>query len=123
MWLCNILILQHPHEAFGLVFNFDGVIADLATIRREAWVTLAAQLNQPLPAHILHHPELQLMPPEVAVVRLLRWATDRKTAIDLAMQHAELAGKLLTTHNRWVVMQWTSAGHRLAHAGRCTHGC
>ena len=40
------------------------------------------------------------MPPEVAVVRLLRWAHDRKSAVQLAMQHAELAGKLLATHNQ-----------------------
>eukprot|EP00878_Enallax_costatus_P042846 GHUV01050342.1.p1 GENE.GHUV01050342.1~~GHUV01050342.1.p1 ORF type:complete len:203 (+),score=55.16 GHUV01050342.1:154-762(+) len=91
---------QHPHEAFGLVFNFDGVVADLPTIRREAWVMLAAQLNLPLPVQVLHHPELQLMSPEVAVVRLLRWANDRKAAIQLAMQHAEIAGQLLATHNR-----------------------
>jgi hypothetical protein len=43
---------------------------------------------------------LQVMPPEVAVVRLLRWASDRKAAIQLAMQHAELAGQLLAAHNQ-----------------------
>lgn len=41
-----------------------------------------------------------MMPPEVAVVRLLRWANDRKAAIGLAMQHAEIAGQLLQQHNR-----------------------
>jgi hypothetical protein len=35
-------------------------------------------------------------------VRLLRWASDRKAAVQLAIQHAELAGQLLATHNRWV---------------------
>lgn len=34
--------------------------ADLATIRREAWVQLAGQLDLPLPHGILHHPELQV---------------------------------------------------------------
>jgi hypothetical protein len=43
---------------------------------------------------------LQVMPPEVAVVRMLRWASDRKAAIQLAMQHAELAGQLLAAHNQ-----------------------
>eukprot|EP00882_Tetradesmus_deserticola_P008928 GHRQ01009418.1.p1 GENE.GHRQ01009418.1~~GHRQ01009418.1.p1 ORF type:complete len:383 (+),score=146.30 GHRQ01009418.1:255-1403(+) len=91
---------QHPHEAFGMVFNFDGVVADLPTIKREAWVMLAQQLELPLQQQMLQHPELQMMPPEVAVVRLLRWANDRRAAIGLAMQHAELAGQLLQQHNR-----------------------
>lgn len=91
---------QHPHEAFGMVFNFDGVVADLPTIKREAWVALAQQLELPLQQQMLHHPELQMMPPEVAVVRLLRWANDRKAAIGFAMQHAEIAGQLLQQHNR-----------------------
>lgn len=43
---------------------------------------------------------VQVMSPEVAVVRLLRWASDRKSAIQLALQHAELAGQLLATHNQ-----------------------
>lgn len=43
------------------------------------------------------------MSPEVAVVRLLRWAPDRKAAIQLAIQHAELAGQLLATHNQCVL--------------------
>jgi beta-phosphoglucomutase-like phosphatase (HAD superfamily) len=83
-----------------MVFNFDGVIADLPTIRREAWMLLAQREGLQLPPHLLSHPELQTMPPEVAVVRLLRWANDRKAAVQLAMQHAELAGQLLATHNR-----------------------
>lgn len=102
--------LQHPHEAFGMVFNFDGVVADLHTIRREAWVLLAAQLGLPLPAQVLAHPELHTMPPEVAVVRMLRWANDRKQAVQLAMQHAELAGQLLATHNRCAAKQKQLAG-------------
>jgi hypothetical protein len=53
--------------------------------------------------HFQHHVLslcLQMMPPEVAVVRLLRWANDRKAAIGLAMQHAEIAGQLLQQHNK-----------------------
>lgn len=91
---------QHPHQAFGLVFSFDGVIADLPAIRREAWQRLAGAKGLPLPHHLLHHPELLRMPPEVAAVRLLRWAGDRKAAVQLAMEHAALAGELLAAHNR-----------------------
>lgn len=56
----------------------------------------------PVLLHMLVVPAcfLQVMPPEVAVVRLLRWASDRKAAIQLAMQHAELAGQLLAAHNQ-----------------------
>jgi hypothetical protein len=82
-----------------MVFSFDGVVADLATVRREAWVLLAEQLGLPLPQGLLHHPELQAMPPEVAVVRLLRWARDRRAGVALAMRHAELAGHVLATHS------------------------
>jgi hypothetical protein len=55
----------------------------------------------PLPALLLLLLS-QVMSPEVAVVRLLRWAPDRKAAIQLAIQHAELAGQLLATHNQYV---------------------
>ncbi|KAF8066387.1 PYRP2 [Scenedesmus sp. PABB004] len=91
---------QHPHEAYGMVFSFDGVIADMPTIRREAWVLLAAETGLHLPHGLLAHPELLAAPPEVAVVRLLRWAPDRKAGVALAMRYAELAGRLLATHSR-----------------------
>jgi hypothetical protein len=54
------VLLQHPHEAFGMVFNFDGVVADLPTIKREAWMMLAQQLELPLQQQMLQHPELQV---------------------------------------------------------------
>jgi hypothetical protein len=54
------VLLQHPHEAFGMVFNFDGVVADLPTIKREAWAMLAQQLELPLQQQMLQHPELQV---------------------------------------------------------------
>lgn len=34
--------------------------ADLATVRREAWVQLAQEHSLPLPHGLLHHPELQV---------------------------------------------------------------
>lgn len=43
-----------------MVFNFDGVVADLPTIKREAWLLLAQQLGLPLAQQMLHHPELQV---------------------------------------------------------------
>jgi hypothetical protein len=60
-------IVQHPHEAFGMVFNFDGVVADLPTIKREAWAMLAQQLELPLQQQMLQHPELQVCSGDHAV--------------------------------------------------------
>ena len=90
---------MHPHEANGMIFNFDGVVANLNAIKREAWALLAQQLSLPLPSGILNHPEMYRMPPEVAAVRLLRWANNQKDARDLAMQHAALAADVLRTHS------------------------
>lgn len=90
---------QHPHEAHGMVFNFDGVVADLNAVKAEAWARLAAARDLPLPGGLLSHPELYHSPPEVAIVRMLRWAGNPKEAAVLALEHAALAAEVLADHS------------------------
>lgn len=83
-----------------MVFNFDGVVADLPTIKREAWVALAQQLELPLQQQMLHHPELQ-----VRVFVCVRLLVDAKCcfvtdsfAVDACKQHARFGVSRVTGH-------------------------
>jgi hypothetical protein len=55
-----------------------GVVADMNAVRAAAWRALAASRDLPLNEGRLRHPELHAMPPEVAAVRMLRWADSLK---------------------------------------------
>jgi len=75
------LRLRHamrPDEAFGIILNFDGIVADMNAVRAAAWRALADARDLPLTEGHLRHPELHSMPPEVAAVRMLRWADSMK---------------------------------------------
>ncbi|KAI8469124.1 MAG: HAD-like domain-containing protein [Monoraphidium minutum] len=93
------LRLRHamrPDEAFGIVLNFDGIVADMNAVRAAAWRALAAARDLPLAEGQLRHPELHAMPPEVAAVRMLRWADSLKDGRELAFEHAGLAARALS---------------------------
>ncbi len=47
-------------------------------VRATAWRALADARDLPLPEGRLRHPELHSTPPEVAAVRMLRWADSLK---------------------------------------------
>lgn len=108
------LRLRHamrPDEAFGIVLNFDGIVADMNSVRSAAWRALAAARDLPLAERHLHHPELHSMPPEVAAVRMLRWADSLKHGRELAMEHAGLAARALAEQAtpRPGVREWLDA--------------
>lgn len=65
-------------------------------VRNHAWQLLAEQEGLPLPEAMLSHPELHTMSPEVAIVRMLRWADNRNDATRLALEHAALAADALS---------------------------
>ncbi|GBF94240.1 hypothetical protein Rsub_06510 [Raphidocelis subcapitata] len=108
------LRLRHamrPDEAFGVVINFDGAIADMNAVRAAAWRALAAARDLPLPEPQLRHPALHHTPPEVAAVRVLRWADSQKGGRELAMEHAALAARALAEQAapRRGVREWLAA--------------
>jgi beta-phosphoglucomutase-like phosphatase (HAD superfamily) len=41
-----------PDEAFGMIFSFEGVVADTRGVLRTAWEKLAAEKGLPLPPHV-----------------------------------------------------------------------
>lgn len=55
-----------------------GIVADMNAVRAAAWRALAVSRDLPLRDDHLRHPELHSMPPEVAAVRMLRWADSHK---------------------------------------------
>ena len=105
------LRLRHsmrPDEAVGVVVNFDSIVADLYAVRAEAWRALAAARGLPLSERHLSHPELHAAPPEVAAVRVLRWADSMRGGRELAYEHAGLAARALAAQAapRPGVRQW-----------------
>jgi hypothetical protein len=58
--------------------NQPGIVADMNAVRATAWRALADARDLPLPEGRLRHPELHSTPPEVAAVRMLRWADSLK---------------------------------------------
>lgn len=108
------LRLRHamrPDEAFGVVVNFDGAIADMNAVRAAAWRALAAARGLPLPESRVRHPALHHTPPEVAAVRVLRWADSLKGGRELALEHAALAARALAEQAapRAGVREWLAA--------------
>lgn len=76
-----------PDEAFGLVFAWDGVVADTRKLREKAWRNLAEEENlkwpmQERPLHGAH--------PERIVTDVLRWTNDRNRAKKLSARMSEL---------------------------------
>jgi hypothetical protein len=63
-------------------------------VRASAWRALADARDLPLSDAHLRHPELHAMPPEVAAVRMLRWADNLK-------------------HGRYAGGRWAGGGRRM----------
>lgn len=76
-----------PDEAFGIVFNFDGVIADTRTLQRRAWMRLAKEEGLPFPRI---ERQLYDIPAQRAVTEVLQWTRDWGVAQRLAWRVAVL---------------------------------
>lgn len=73
---------MRPDEAFGLIFNWDNVVADTRDLQRQAWRRVAQQEELPFPA--IERPQLYDMRPERAVTDVLMWTREWKRAQELA---------------------------------------
>jgi len=76
-----------PDEAFGLVFAWDGVVADTRKLREKAWRNLAEEENLKWP---MHERPLHGGHPERIVTDVLRWTNDRNRAKKLSARMSEL---------------------------------
>ena len=84
---------MRPDEAFGLLFNFDNVVANTRQLQRQAWQAVAAAEGLPFPS--LDRPQLYNMRPERAATDVLMWTRDWKRAQEIAWLVATEYGKLL----------------------------
>lgn len=66
--LLHLVLCRHsmrPDEAFGLIFNWDNVVAGTRDVQRAAWRNVAAAEGLPFPA--MERPQLYDLRPERAV--------------------------------------------------------
>ncbi len=84
-----------PDEAYGMIFNFDSVVADISAVQHQAWRQLAQQHSLPFPA--IPRPEVLSMSPEYNIIQTFRWTNNRKEAQALAYDLAIITSDILNT--------------------------
>lgn len=84
-----------PDEAFGMVFNFEGVVADTRTVLNRSWQLLAASKGLPFP-ELVRIPTYNTCPERV-IMDVLGWTRDLKSARALSWELAQLYSDQLTT--------------------------
>lgn len=96
MQIQGVQRLRHsmrPDEAFGLIFQFDNVVADTRMLQRRAWRAVAEAEGLPFPS--IERPQLYDVRPERAAMDLLMWTRDWKRAQELAWLVATEYARLL----------------------------
>ncbi|EFN51235.1 hypothetical protein CHLNCDRAFT_33180, partial [Chlorella variabilis] len=84
---------MRPDEAFGLIFNWDNVVAETRALQRQAWQRVAEAEGLPFPS--LERPQLYDVRPERAATDVLMWTRDWGRAQELAWLVASEYGRLL----------------------------
>lgn len=77
-----------PDEAYGLIFTWDGVIADTRSLQRDAWTQLAQEEGFIWPE--IERQFLYECTPEKAITEVLHWTRDFGYARKLAWRLAEI---------------------------------
>lgn len=108
------LRLRHamkPDEAFGMIFNFDGLVAGVREAQQRAWEALAAQEGLPMSAGGAARPEIYQMSPEYCIMQVFKWSNNRKDAERLAFELAALTSRELAALSEPVngVREWLTA--------------
>lgn len=106
------LRLRHsmkPDEAFGLIFNFDNVVANLPAIQLQAWHKLAEELGKPPPLQL--RTEILDVSPERTLLQVLGWAANHKEAQKMSFQLAAITSDILSEQNapQPGVTEWLNA--------------
>ncbi|CAL5219752.1 g1652 [Coccomyxa viridis] len=84
-----------PDEAFGMIFDLEGVITDTKHIKKQAWHEVARQqgFNEPTDHQLTLIMDMRL---ERAITEVLRWTRDWGKAKELAWQVAAAYGSNFT---------------------------
>ena len=101
---------MRPDEAFGLIFNWDNVVAETRALQRQAWQRVAEAEGLPFPS--LERPQLYDVRPERAATDVLMWTRDWGRAQELAWLVASEYGRLLLdlAQPRDGVADWLQVG-------------
>jgi len=79
---------MHPDAAYGMVFSWEGVLANTRNVQRRAWQKLAQQEGLRLPA--LERRAMYDVLPERAITEVLNWTRDWGLARNLARELSHL---------------------------------
>ena len=71
-----------PDEAFGLIFDWDDVVADTRAIQRAAWQSVATSQGLKYPS--IERGHMFDMRPERVAMHVLQWTSEMKRAQELA---------------------------------------
>ncbi|CAG9466031.1 unnamed protein product [Pedinophyceae sp. YPF-701] len=96
---------MHPHEAYGVIVDWEDVIVDRRTIQRATWARLADSLGKKLPA--IERPIYDI-PVERALTDVLMWTKDWAEARSWAFEFAHLYSEALlaAAEPRPGVVEW-----------------
>lgn len=73
---------MRPDEAFGLLYDWENVVADTRVLQREAWRSVAAAEGLKYP--VIERSHMFDMRPERAITEVLHWTRDMRRAKELA---------------------------------------
>jgi len=107
----RIRISHKPDEAFGMVFSWDGVLADSKAMQKRAWENLAAESGHRMPE--IERPAIYNLMPEKAIMELLHWTGDMLEARRLAHRVALLYAEEFEAHSEPLegTREWLSTLH------------
>ncbi|EIE24734.1 HAD-like protein, partial [Coccomyxa subellipsoidea C-169] len=91
MGVARMRLQINPDAAFGMIFDFEGVIADTKHMKRRAWQKIAQEegLRVPSDEQLDKVADMRL---ERAIMEVFRWSQDWSRAKDLAWRVASAYG-------------------------------
>eukprot|EP00613_Pedinella_sp_CCMP2098_P030474 CAMPEP_0171724072 /NCGR_PEP_ID=MMETSP0991-20121206/24096_1 /TAXON_ID=483369 /ORGANISM="non described non described, Strain CCMP2098" /LENGTH=295 /DNA_ID=CAMNT_0012316781 /DNA_START=100 /DNA_END=983 /DNA_ORIENTATION=- len=88
--------LNKPDEAFGAVFQLDGVVLDMEPLKRVLWCSVAGEFGVAPPTETQLADSLGLSPSE-AVVKCFKWGTRGAEADKYTAAHKEKQTKIMAS--------------------------
>lgn len=98
-----------PDEAFGMIFNFEGVVADTRSLFNHSWALLADSKGLPFP-NLVRLPTYNTCPERI-IMDVLGWTRDLKAARELSWELAQLYSDQLASLTEPVpgIRDWLNA--------------
>eukprot|EP01023_Acetabularia_acetabulum_P004675 TRINITY_DN11998_c0_g1_i1.p1 TRINITY_DN11998_c0_g1~~TRINITY_DN11998_c0_g1_i1.p1 ORF type:complete len:362 (-),score=45.14 TRINITY_DN11998_c0_g1_i1:243-1328(-) len=79
---------QYPDEAYGMIFSFEGVLADTKKLMQMSWQQLAKENHVTYPS--VERPQIFQIPAQRVVIDVLQWTDDWQEAQRLAHRVSQL---------------------------------